>query len=486
MTRIGMPAFAALLTMQGAADGRLSALHSAYSDALLTKIVLPSRIDFQMGNFVTNEISSFEKPLPQCATFSVDAVSRPSEPTCLRLGYLLSQYPGISETFILREILALRELGFDIRVAAINVPDRDPRAMTATEREEGLGTRYIKRSRWYVLLQALLRCAISHPLRFKNAFLLSLQLGATDRKRRLLGLYYFLEAALVADWVRKESLPHLHVHFATPASTVGLIASKLSNTPLSITIHGPDEFYDVSRYHLAEKIAGCTFLRVIGKFARSQLMKYSPVEQWAKFEVTPLGVDPNRFAARPPRKRGKVFEILCVGRLVPAKGQHVLIQAVARLAKKEEPVFLRLVGDGPDRESLQEQAESLGVRDRVLLEGPVNQDHIQEYYRRADVFVLPSFAEGIPIVLMEAMAMEVPCITTRITGIPELIRDGIEGFLVTPSDDEELALAIARLIREPDLCRTLGEAGRRRILACYDLRVNVRHLAGVLRQRLEA
>ena len=435
---------------------------------------------------MTSGIPRIEEPLRERAAIDMAAYSPPPELTGLRLGYLLSQYPGISETFILREILALRELNFDIRVAAINVPDRDPRALTGTEREEGLHTRYIKRSRWHVLLRALLRCAIRQPRRFANALSLSLQLGATDRKRRLLGLYYFLEAVLVADWIREESLPHLHVHFATPASTVGLIAAKLSNTPLSITIHGPDEFYDVSRYHLAEKIAGCKFLCVIGKFARSQVMKYSPVEQWTKFEVTPLGVDPNRFAARPQRARGNVFEILCVGRLVPAKGQHVLIQAIARLAKNGEAVCLRLVGDGPDRESLEKQAASLGILDRVQLEGPVNQDRIQEYYNRADVFVLPSFAEGIPIVLMEAMAMEVPCITTRITGIPELIRDGVDGFLVTPSDDEELAVAIARLIREPELGRTLGAAGRRRVLACYDLRVNVRHLAGVLRKRLEA
>lgn len=404
----------------------------------------------------------------------------------IRIAYLVSQYPGISETFILREVLALRNLGFDIQVASINVPARDPREFTAIEREEGNKTFYVKRTSWAKVLGAHLRMAAKDPSRYAHALLYALRLGRVDRDRRFLGFFYFAEAGLVADWMRQHDFSHLHVHFATPASTVGTIVAKLAGTSLSITVHGPDEFYDVSRYHLAEKIENCQFLCTIGKFARSQLMKLSPVEHWDKFEVTPLGIYPESFSARPARERNGCFEVLCVGRLVPAKGQHVLVQAVDRLVKDGHDVKLRLVGDGPDRKSLEEMVKRLDLSNRTTFEGAVNQDKIQAFYRQADAFVLPSFAEGIPVVLMEAMAIEVPCITTQITGIPELIRNGVDGLLVTASDIEGLAAAIQRLIGSPDLCRDLGEAGRKRVLERYNLHTNIQNLAAVFRRRLEA
>ena len=404
----------------------------------------------------------------------------------IRIAYLVSQYPGISETFILREVLALREMGFEIQVASINSPDRDLSNLTAIERAEYDRTLYVKRTAPTRALWAHLRLALSAPLRYVRALRFALRLGRVDRKRKLLGFFYFAEAGVIANWMQRHQLAHLHVHFATPASTVGTIVSKLIGTSLSITVHVPDEFYDVSRYHLTEKIESCQFLCTIGKFARSQLMKLSPVEQWDKFEVTPLGVYPESFQARPAKVRNECFEILCVGRLVPSKGQHVLIQALDHLVKDGQNVKLRFVGDGPDRKSLESMVERLGLAPKTIFEGAVNQDKIQALYHQADAFVLPSFAEGIPIVLMEAMSMQVPCITTRITGIPELIRDGVDGLLVTASDDDELASAIKRLICAPALCRELGEAGRRRVLSNYDLRTNIRHLAEVFRRRLQA
>lgn len=409
---------------------------------------------------------------------------RRSEKSQIRMAYLVSQYPRISESFILREVIALRELGFDIEVASINAPDREPKDLTEEEREESGRALYVKKSSICKILAAHSRTAASSPAQYGRALGFAFSLGGWEPKQILKSFFYFVEAVMIADWMRQNTLSHLHAHFATPASTVAMIAAQLGHATLSITVHGPDEFYDVSRYQLAKKIEVCQFLCTIGKFARSQLMKLSPVAQWGKFEVTPLGVSPLNFCARPPHNRNGCFEILCVGRLVPSKGQHVLIQAVDRLVKQGHDVKLRLVGDGPDRPSLQEMIHDLGLADRVSLEGAVNQDRIQKFYQQADVFVLPSFAEGIPVVLMEAMAIEVPCVTTRITGIPELIRDGIDGLLVTPSDDEELAAAITRMIHDPELCRQLGQAGRRRVLSRYDLRTNVGHLADVFRRRL--
>ena len=213
-------------------------------------------------------------------------------------------------------------------------------------------------------------------------------------------------------------------------------------------------------------------------------MKLSDVAEWEKFELTPLGVDLAVFTPRPVRPHSSPFTILCVGRLVPAKGQHILLAAVERLVKAGRQVRLCLVGDGPDRARLEEQVKVQGLEAYVAFAGAVNQDRIRALYAEADVFALASFAEGIPVVLMEAMAMSIPCVTTYITGIPELIRDGIDGLLVSPSDDAALAEAIARLMDDPALRQRLGEAGRCRVQDKYDLNRNTAALAALFRQRL--
>jgi colanic acid/amylovoran biosynthesis glycosyltransferase len=267
---------------------------------------------------------------------------------------------------------------------------------------------------------------------------------------------------------------------------VGLIAGRIFPIGFSMSVHGPDEFYDAPGYRLAEKIEGAAFICCIGYYCRSQLMKLSPPAHWPKLEIAPLGVDPSAFSPRPFREHPSPFQILCVGRLVSAKGQHILVDAIAALLRAGHEVRLRLVGGGPDRASLEEQVGRLGLGDRVVFEGVVNQDRIRAIYAEADCFALASFAEGIPVVLMEAMAMEIPCVTTFITGHPELIRDGVDGVLVAPSDETALAEAIAGLIADPERRRRLGEAGRRRVIEKYDLENNTRRLADILQRRLGA
>ena len=289
---------------------------------------------------------------------------------------------------------------------------------------------------------------------------------------------------MIGRWMRRAQIDHLHVHFATPASMVGLLCKRIFPIGFSFMVHGPDEFYDAAGYRLTEKIEGADFVLAIGTYARSQLMKLSPPSCWHKFDVCPLGVDPQRFQPVAAREQPDPPEVICVGRLVPAKGQHVLVQAIAKLRDAGIEVRLRLVGDGPDRPSLERQVAELGLGEQVIFEGAVNLDRVQALYRDADIFALASFAEGIPIVLMEAMAMEIPCVTTRITGIPELIRDGVDGILVAPSDEAELADAIARIAQDGELRRRLGQAGRARVIDKYHLGRNTEHLAETFRRRL--
>jgi len=404
----------------------------------------------------------------------------------LRLGYLVSRYPAISHTFILREVLELRRAGIEIDAASINGLDRPPDKLTAEERAEADRTFYVKRAGITGALSALLRTALGRPLACCRGAWFGIRLGGTDPGKAVMGLFYFVEAVMVGQWMQQRKLRHLHIHFATPAATVGLILSRIFPVTISITVHGPDEFYDVSAYLLARKIEGAKFLCAIGQYARSQLMKLSPVSQWDKIEITPLGVDAGLFTPRPFRADVDCLEVLCVGRLVPAKGQHILLSAVAKMIAEGRQVRLRMVGDGPDRQSLEASAAQAGIQGFVIFEGAVNQDRIRAFYEASDVFALASFAEGIPVVLMEAMAMEIPCVTTWITGIPELIRDSVDGLLVPPSDADALATALARLMDDGALRKRLGESARERVIGKYNLQANVRHLAEVFRRRLDA
>jgi glycosyltransferase involved in cell wall biosynthesis len=207
-------------------------------------------------------------------------------------------------------------------------------------------------------------------------------------------------------------------------------------------------------------------------------MRIAAPEHWDKMRVVRLGIDPNVFV--PMRKSiisESVLEILCVGRLVPSKGQLILLRACELLCLKGLSIRVRLVGDGPDRKLLEAFAKEKGIA--AIFEGARSHDETRQLLGQADIFALASFAEGVPVALMEAMAMEIPCVSTSIAGIPELIRDGLDGLLVPASSVEALASALERLIEEPLLRRSLGSAGCKRVLALYNLPQNVAQLACV-------
>jgi glycosyltransferase involved in cell wall biosynthesis len=402
----------------------------------------------------------------------------------LQIAYLISRYPAISHTFILREVLELRTLGFDIRVASINACDRSGNALTPAEAEEKENCFYVKQAAGRHLLQDLVLTLAGNPLGLGRALGFAVCAHGLSLGKSWKNLFYLAEAVLVARWMQRGGLSHLHVHFATPAATVGLLVSKIAPFGFSMTVHGPEEFYNVNDHLLPGKCLHSRFVCAISDFAGSQLMKLLPAEQWSKIRVIPLGVDPEVFAPVRQRTAQEFFQLLCVGRLVPEKGQHILLDAVARLRAEDRDVRLILVGDGPSRVSLEACVRRLNLGSAVTLTGAINQDEIRAIYSRADTFVLASFAEGVPVVLMEAMAMEIPCIATWIAGIPELIRDGCQGLLVSPGNPAALAAAIARLMDEDSLRLSLGKAGRRRVIEKYNLKNNVARLGRMFHDQL--
>jgi colanic acid/amylovoran biosynthesis glycosyltransferase len=274
----------------------------------------------------------------------------------------------------------------------------------------------------------------------------------------------------------------VHSHFS---STVALLLARVFPIPFSATIHGSAEFEDAAGFYLREKVARAQFVRAIGDYGASQLMRASDPEHWPKIEVVRLGVDTGIFTPRPASADTQRTELLYVGSLAAPKGQLILIAALDRLIKEgRTQIHLRLVGDGPMRPHLEHMIAERNLTPHVTLEGACNQDRVLEFYREASLFVLPSFAEGVPVVLMEAMAMEIPCIATWIAGVPELIRHGIDGWLIPPGNEHEFAAAIAKLIGDPELRQRLGQAGRARVQEQYELQRNTEHLAEVYRRRL--
>ncbi|HVN06735.1 MAG TPA: glycosyltransferase family 4 protein [Bryobacteraceae bacterium] len=391
----------------------------------------------------------------------------------MRLAYLLSQYPAVNHVFMLREVRYLRRAELDVHVASIRGPDRAASAMTAAEREEAARTYYVKSTGWARIAAAHLRTALTRPAAYVRGLRCALGLGGR-------GVFYFGEAVAVGDWMRRARLRHVHTHFA---STVGLIVARVFPVTLSITFHGPAEFLEPAA-RLAEKVRAALFTCTISQFGREQLMAVCDHAEWPKLEVTPLGVDPAEFAPRPFRSDPSPFRLISVGRLAPEKGQHVLIEAVAALVKDGRKIELRLIGGGPDRAALERDAAARGLASRVVFEGNVNQDRLRALYRDADALALSSFAEGLPVVLMEAMAMEIPCVASTVNGVPEIITHDSDGLLAPPGDAEALAAAIARLMDDAELRRAFGERARRKIIARFDLEKNAEYLASVFRRRL--
>lgn len=386
--------------------------------------------------------------------------------------YLISLYPGISHTFILREIRRLRALGMVIKTASINPPDRARGELDADEMEEADQTFYIKKEGFFRAVLACLALCLK-PMRLLSALKMIFLLAGWDVLRIFKHFAYFGEALLLGKWMASQGIAHAHVHFANPASTVALLAANAYDISFSMTIHGPDEFYDVTLNSLPQKIAKASFIICISHYAQSQLMRITPMEQWDKLHVVRLGVDADVFSPYFQPLREEPCQILCVGRLVPSKGQLVLIQAFEKLIRKGKNIYLHIVGGGPDKKILEEEAISRNLQKKIHFTGPVNPGEISEYYQFADIMALPSFAEGLPVVLMEAMAMEVPCIASCINGVPELIRHGVDGLLIAPSDVDQLAQTLELLVDDPDFRRKLGRAGRERILDKYLLEKNI-------------
>jgi colanic acid/amylovoran biosynthesis glycosyltransferase len=398
-----------------------------------------------------------------------------------KLYYLAGQFPAINHGYLLAEIQHLREFGIDVSVASVSPPDRSPSEMSELEREEAARTYYIKSVTAVGAVFMNLGEFLRNPFAYLRGLIFALQLSGGSPRRMFYHATYFAEAILVGRRMRESGIKHVYANFT---ATVALIATRVFPVTMSFAVHGFGELYDPVGTCLAERIEGALFVRSVSRYGRGQLMLACGRSHWSKLLYVPLGIDVALFVPGSKQFRSSPLRLLCVGRLAPEKGQALLLDAVAALRSGGYEVQLRLAGDGPDRTWLEARGSELGIAASLEFVGWADQSRLLSFYAEADLFVLPSFAEGIPVVLMEAMAMQVPCVAPRIAGIPELIEDNLEGLLFDVGDVEDLTKKIAILLQSPDLRQRIGKQARARVVRDYDMGRNTERFAASLVERL--
>lgn len=398
-----------------------------------------------------------------------------------RIAYLTSAYPAVSHTFILREVEALRRLGLDVVTCSVRRSGPEHLRGPAETRAAETTFHVIEAARSPRALLAAQAPALTAPGRYVGTLARAARMRGPGPRAALYQLFYFAEATLLARHLKAVGATHLHNHFAGPSASVAVLAARLAGLPFSFTLHGPADLAEPARWGLGEKIAQASFVACISNYARSQAMLASDPAHWDRLRVVHCGVEPGLYRRHGGERDDPRLHLVFVGRLAPVKGLRVLIEALRLRRAREGADDLRLtvVGDGEDRPALEAMAAPLG--DAVRFTGYRSQDEVAGILATADAFALASFAEGVPVVLMEAMAAGLPVIAPRITGIPELVEDGVSGILVPPGDAQALAAAIDRLAGLPDRGAALGEAGRRVVAAEFDISTEAARLATLFR-----
>ncbi|WP_229260586.1 glycosyltransferase family 4 protein [Duganella alba] len=403
------------------------------------------------------------------------------------LAYLINQYPKASHSFIRREIRELERQGWQVRRIALrasgeSLPDAaDREEQQRTSHVLGGGVRTALR-----LARGVAALLVRQPLRFQRAARQALRMSRRALRPWPYHLAYLAEACVVARLLHRCGARHLHAHFGTNAAEVALLAATLANIPYSFTVHGPEEFDHAAGLKLREKIRCAAFVVAISEFGRSQLYRHLPHAEWPKVRVVRCGLHAG-YGAGPPAPPPPSPRLVCVGRLCEQKGQLLLLDALARLRTAGVALQLVLAGDGEMRDALQAQAARLGLRDVVRITGWLSGAQVRQEILNARALVLPSFAEGLPVALMEAMALGRPVISTYVAGIPELVQPGRNGWLVPPGDLDALTQALRDLLATPlaDLSR-MGEHGRRDVRRRHSLEREVTGLGRHFQASMQA
>jgi glycosyltransferase involved in cell wall biosynthesis len=395
----------------------------------------------------------------------------------LKIAYFINQYPKVSHTFIRREILALERLGFDVQRFALrgwseSLPDSE-------DLEEQGRTRYILRQGVWGLMLAGLRTAVTSPVSLVRVLALAVRMSRRSDHRLVHHFLRVAEACRLAQWLRESGAAHVHAHFGTNSAEIAMYARRLGGPPYSFTVHGPEEFE--SPMALGEKVGDAAFVAAISSYGRSQLYLRCQPADWSKVKVVRCGIEPAFHRTAAPAG-SSAHRLVCVGRLCEAKGQLLLVEAAARLRAKGITLELVLAGDGPIRADIEAAIARHGLVGAVRITGWISSDQVRSEILAARALVLPSFAEGLPVVIMEALALRRPVLSTFVAGIPELLRDGENGWLFPAGSLDDLIGAMEDCLSrtEEDIAR-MGEAGYRRVVELHSIDVEAAKLAELFR-----
>ena len=389
----------------------------------------------------------------------------------MKVLYLVNQYPKISHTFIRREIKALEQQGLSIvRVASTNNPAE---LVDQEDLDELPKTRLLVKGQAKALLKALIKISLTKPVPFFNALKLALRMAGRANYRYVHHLAYLAEAALLLEICEAVQAEHIHAHFGTNPAAIATLTRVLGGPTYSFTVHGPEDFDHSAELSLADKIHHAAFVVAITSFCKSQLFRWCDYNCWKKIEIVHCGVDDKMLHTMPTVYASVATEprvFINIGRLSEQKGQMLLLEAMKLLKQRDQAAVLKIIGDGPFRPQLEAFIRTHQLEQSVQLLGAKSGDDVRDLLDSSSVMVLPSFAEGLPVVIMEAFARKKPVVSTLIAGIPELVKPGESGWLVPAGNAEAIADAMAAALLLSDESLTeMGEAGFQAVMAAHNI-----------------
>ena len=393
----------------------------------------------------------------------------------MQITYFINQYPKVSHTFIRREILALERLGHIVQRIAVrgwNDIQVDPQDVA-----EQAKTQFVLQGGAVLLLIATFKSLISSPARFFTALKLALKMGWRADRPMLLHLIYLAEACQTAQWVQAAKSRHIHAHFGTNPAEVAMLAGVLADVPYSFTVHGPEEFDRPQFLKLADKIKHAKFVVAISSFGRSQLSRWIDFSEWYKVQEVHCGLEPAFYADADTTLPAEPT-LVCVGRLCEQKGQMLLVEAAKQLKEANIAFSLVLAGDGEMRAEIEQLIKKYQLEQQVKITGWISSDAVRTHILAAQALVLPSFAEGLPVVIMEAMALRRPVLTTYIAGIPELVTHGKNGWLFPAGSVDALVGAMKAALNTPQKqLQAMGDDAFLRVTVRHDIDTEAAKLA---------
>lgn len=398
----------------------------------------------------------------------------------MKIAYLINQYPAVSHSFIRREIQALEKEGleivrFSIRSATELVDQADQLESTKTRVILGVGIAG--------LLLALLRVVLTQPLRFTQALWLTVKMGWRKDRGVIVHFAYLAEACVLLGWVKQAKVDHIHSHFAFNPTAVALLCHVLGGTPYSFTVHGPESIDRAIILSLEEKIKQASFVVAISSYCQSQLYRWCDRAYWSKIHIVHCGLDRSFFDS-PLTPVPDTNQLVCVGRLNEQKGHLVLLEAAHHLALEGIKFKLVLVGDGSLRSPVENLIHQFELDDYITITGWADNAAVQQYLLNSRGMILASFAEGLPVVIMEALALGRPVVSTYIAGIPELITPGLSGWLVPSGSVTDLTAAMGELLQTPTpQLSEMGQQGAKQVALQHNIAIEARKLACLFRQQ---